>query len=53
MPFVSDQQRAWMWINHPEMAAEWEAEEDGVKPVKALPMLRESPKREGMDDECD
>jgi hypothetical protein len=26
MPFKSRNQRAWMWTNHPEMAARWEKE---------------------------
>lgn len=25
MPFRSKSQRAWMWANQPEMAAEWQA----------------------------
>ncbi|MFA5572279.1 MAG: hypothetical protein WDA42_04165 [Candidatus Bathyarchaeia archaeon] len=24
MPFVSEQQRKWMWANKPEMAKKWE-----------------------------
>ena len=24
MPFKSEAQRAWMYANHPEMAAQWE-----------------------------
>ena len=28
MPFRSEKQRRWMWANEPEMAEEWEDEED-------------------------
>jgi len=34
MPFKSEAQRRWMWINEPEMAQRWEAE----TPKKKLPM---------------
>ena len=33
MPFKSQAQRAWMYANHPQMAAEWEAH----TPDKKLP----------------
>jgi len=25
MPFLSEAQRKWMWVNHPEMARKWDA----------------------------
>ena len=28
MPFKSEKQRKWMWANDPEMAQEWQDEED-------------------------
>ncbi len=31
MPFVSEKQRRWMWLHHPEIARRW-SEKYGPKP---------------------
>jgi hypothetical protein len=31
MPFVSEDQRHWMWANEPELARKWEEEEKAKK----------------------
>ena len=36
MPFKSDKQRKYMWINHPEIAKKWTMEENDNPMVKAL-----------------
>ena len=31
MPFKSEKQRKWMWINNPKMAKKWSQEERKIK----------------------
>ena len=42
MPFVSEHQRKWMYLHHPEMAKRWE--QDTPK-GKRLPELVKKPKK--------
>jgi len=49
MPFKSEAQRRWMWLNHPEMAARWEAH---TPKGKKLPKyVRKYKRRYDFDDE--
>jgi len=45
MPFKSEKQRKWMWANEPEMAEEWEDEEDNKREGKIMKITQRQLRR--------